>query len=84
MPVDPSTRRAGLAALVVGVVALIAYAVLGVGSESGLPAGRLSLAALLVIVGAGLRHQAAPAWGRFVAALLVGLIAADLVLSYLV
>ena len=80
MPVDPSTRLAGTASVAVGVVALIAYAAVG-GTEDGLPAGRLSLAALLVIVGVGLRHERAPAWGRFVAGLLVGLIATDLVLS---
>ena len=84
MSVPTSSRRAGLVAIVVGVVALIAYAVLGSADEPGLPTGRLSLAALLIIVGAGLRHERAPAWGRFVAALLAGLIAADLVMTYFV
>ena len=84
MSVDPSSSRAGLVAMGVGLVALVVYAVLGGGAEDGVPAGRLSLAALLVIVGAGLRHERAPRWGRFVAALLAGLITADLVLTYLV
>ena len=85
MPADPSARRAGLVSIAVGVIALVAYAVLGSGAdEPGLPTGRLSLAALLVIVGVGLRDERAPGWGRFVAALLVGLIAADVVMTYLV
>ncbi len=85
MPADPSARRAGLVSIVVGVIALVAYAVLASGpGETGLPAGRLSLAALLVIVGVGLRDERTPGWGRFVAALLAGLITADLVMTYLV
>ena len=78
-----SSRQAGLVSIVVGVLALVAYAVLGDGpGGSGLPTGRLSLAALLVIVGVAIRQERAPGWARFVAALLAGLIAGDLVLTY--
>ena len=84
MSVDPSSRRAGLVAIVLGAVALVVYAVFGAGPEEpGLPAGRLSLAALLVIVGVAVREERVPSWARFVAALLAGLIAADLILTYL-
>lgn len=83
MPVESSARTAGLLAIVVGALAVAAYAVLGSPTgESGLPTGRLALAALLVIVGVAIRHERAPSWSRFVAGLLAGLIAADLVLGY--
>ena len=84
MPEDPSSRRAGLVAVVLGAAALVVYAVFGAGPQDpGLPAGRLSLAALLVIVWVAVRQERVPSWARFVAALLAGLIAADLLLTYL-
>ena len=84
MSVAPSARASGLVAVVVGALAVLLYAVLGSPTgESGLPTGRLALAALLVIVGVALRNGRGPSWGRFVAGLLAGLIAADVVLGYL-
>ena len=84
MPIEPSARASGLAAIVVGALAVLLYAVLGSPTgEDGLPTGRLALAALLVIVGVAIRNERGPSWSRFVAGLLAGLIAADLVLGYL-
>ena len=83
MSADPSASRAGLVSIALGALALMAYAVLGDGpGGAGLPTGRLSLAALLVIVGVAIRQERAPGWARFVAALLAGLITGDLVLTY--
>ncbi len=83
MPTESSARASGLVAVVVGALAVAAYAVLGSPTgEDGLPTGRMALAALLVIVGVALRHERGPSWSRFVAGLLAGLIAADLVLGY--
>ena len=83
MPVESATRASGLAAIVVGALALLLYAVLGSPTgEDGLPTGRMALAALLVIVGVAIRNESGPPWARFVGGLLAGLIAADLVLGY--
>ena len=83
MPLEPSARASGLVAIVVGALAVLLYAVLGSPTgEDGLPTGRMALAALLVIVGVAIRNEQAPSWSRFVAGLLAGLIAADLVLGY--
>ncbi len=84
MPVESAARVSGLVAIVVGALAVLAYAVLGSPTgEDGLPTGRMALAALLVIVGVALRNESGPSWSRFVASLLAALIAADLVLGYL-
>lgn len=74
-----SNRIAGAVCAAIGLIAVIGYTVFGATPESpDLPAGRLVLAAVLVIVGLALRHRAAPTWAQFAAGLLAGLVAYDL------
>ncbi len=78
--VPPSTRRSGTVSAAIGVVALVAYGVLGASPTSpGLPTGQLALAALLVVAGLVLREGRGPRWGEFLVGGLVGLIVYDLV-----
>lgn len=74
-----SNRLAGTACAALGVVAVIGYVVFGASPTSpDLPAGRLVAAALLVVVGLGLRQRGGPWWAQFVAGVLAGLVAYDL------
>ena len=81
-----SNRRAGTVSVAVGVVALVAYAVLGASPESpDLPTTRLLLAALLVVLGGALRQSAVtvPRWGQVVVGLLAGFVAYDVLRALL-
>lgn len=82
MPDAPasSPRTSGTIAIAVGVLALVAYGVLGASATSpSLPAGQFGLAALLVVAGVALRQGWGPRWGEFLTGGLVGLVAYDLV-----
>ncbi|WP_420456463.1 hypothetical protein [Rubrivirga sp.] len=76
----PSTRTSGTVSAAIGVVALVAYGVLGASPSSpGLPTGHLVLAALLVVAGIALREGRGPRWGEFLVGALAGLIIYDLI-----
>ena len=80
MPDAPSPSPSGTLAIGLGVLALVAYGVLGASPSSPvLPTGQLALAALLVIAGVEIRQGRSPRWGEFVTGALVGLIAYDLI-----
>lgn len=77
-------RNAGLFAIALGVVALVAYVVLGASPESpGLPTVQLVTAALLIVGGESLRRGTGPSWGPFVVGVVAGLLAYDLLSALL-